>query len=76
MADNKLYDILGVDRNASEAEIKKVIIISTVIDFFYSCWKLLLNIQRFHVQKQIVKLSRNVSIKSRLLYNWTESFKL
>lgn len=26
MADNKLYDILGVDRNASEAEIKKVII--------------------------------------------------
>lgn len=32
MADNKLYDILGVDRNASEAEIKKVII----------CYKMLL----------------------------------
>lgn len=26
MADNKLYEILGVNRNASDGEIKKVII--------------------------------------------------
>lgn len=24
MADNKLYEVLGVDRNASDADIKKV----------------------------------------------------